>query len=94
MLSRLGDIEIPIGQPWFGVYWPSLFWSWIWPIRWQGWAMFAVLFIWIGCTVAVLNFVGWMPGDWFFYGWLLPTFTVWVAIVGAKTEVRSTPRDQ
>ncbi|HWD29237.1 MAG TPA: hypothetical protein VG387_18840 [Rhizomicrobium sp.] len=93
-LWRLGDIEIPIGTPWFAVYGPTAFVRVaFWPIRWQGWAAILCLIAWGAGSVAVFRALGWTPDNRLFLGWMLPTLIVWLGVAVAKTEMRDPRRD-
>ena len=93
-LWRLGDIELPIGGPWFVLYRPNPFLrGTFWPIRWQGWAMVLGLIAWLAGSVTVFAYVNLDPGDWQFFGWLAATFAVWSVLAGIKTEVIGQDRD-
>ncbi len=90
-LWRLGDIEIPIGKPWFALHWPTFFFRGApWPICWQGWAAIAGLIVWLIGSFAIFVLLNWQVGNLLFYGWLMPTLAFWAFLVGAKTDMRMT----
>jgi hypothetical protein len=86
---RLGNIELPIGEPWFAVYWPTYFMrGLLWPIRWQGWATIFAFVLWFLGSIATFAYVGWTLGNLTFYFWLFPTIAIFAGVVGAKSEAR------
>src|SRR5579862_3056423 len=84
---RLGDIELPIGRPWFALYWPTfLMRGALWPISWKGWLTIVALLAWIPTSIAFFVHMGWAITNLMY--WIMPGVLVWVILVGVKTEQR------
>ena len=68
MLQRLGDVELPIGTPWFelSLKRTALGGFAMWPICWQGWTTLAGFFGWIGSIVLLAADAGWLQSPAFF----------------------------